>query len=83
MLLVQNVCFFQADRLAAGLLQLGLVPGDRVGLWGPNSSGWYISRLAIARAGLVAVSTPILHLMYSFEKSKGHVENLDIQEAST
>jgi acyl-CoA synthetase (AMP-forming)/AMP-acid ligase II len=48
--------------MAAGLLQLGLVPGDRVGLWGPNSSDWYISRLALARAGLVAVSTNILHL---------------------
>ena len=57
-----NIFFFQADRVAAGLLQLGLVPGDRVGLWGPNSSAWYISRLAIARAGLVAVSTNILHL---------------------
>lgn len=45
----------EADRLAAGLLQLGLVPGDRVGIWGPNSSGWYISRLATARAGLVAI----------------------------
>jgi acyl-CoA synthetase (AMP-forming)/AMP-acid ligase II len=54
---------FQADRLAAGLLKLGLVPGDRVAIWGPNSSDWYISKLATIRAGLVAVSTPILHLI--------------------
>jgi acyl-CoA synthetase (AMP-forming)/AMP-acid ligase II len=48
--------FFQADRLAAGLLQLGLKPGDRLGIWGPNSCGWYISKLAASRAGLIAVS---------------------------
>lgn len=45
----------KADRLAAGLLQLGLKPGDRVAIWGPNSSDWYISRTAVARAGLIAV----------------------------
>ncbi|PNF23398.1 hypothetical protein B7P43_G12237, partial [Cryptotermes secundus] len=45
----------KADRLAAGLLQLGLKPGDRLGIWGPNSSDWYISRVAAARAGLIAV----------------------------
>jgi hypothetical protein len=49
-------CRFQADRLAAGLLQLGLSPGDRLGIWGPNSSEWFISRMAAARAGLIAVS---------------------------
>ena len=54
------VRLFQADRLAAGLLQLGLSPGDRLGIWGPNSSEWFISRLAAARAGLVAVSNFIL-----------------------
>jgi acyl-CoA synthetase (AMP-forming)/AMP-acid ligase II len=52
-----NLCRFQADRLAAGLLQLGLSPGDRLGIWGPNSSEWYISRFASGRAGLIAVST--------------------------
>ncbi|KDR21552.1 Acyl-CoA synthetase family member 2, mitochondrial, partial [Zootermopsis nevadensis] len=45
----------QADNLAAGLLQLGLSPGNRLGIWGPNSSEWFISRLAAARAGLIAV----------------------------
>ncbi|XP_021929478.1 acyl-CoA synthetase family member 2, mitochondrial-like isoform X1 [Zootermopsis nevadensis] len=45
----------KADRLAAGLLQLGLNPGDRLGIWGTNSSQWYISRLAAARGGFIAV----------------------------
>jgi len=47
---------FQADHLAAGLLQLGLSPGDCLGIWGPNSSQWYISRLAAARGGFIGVS---------------------------
>lgn len=45
----------KADLLAAGLLQLGLNPGDRLGIWGPNSSEWFISRFASGRAGLIAV----------------------------
>ncbi|XP_023726762.1 medium-chain acyl-CoA ligase ACSF2, mitochondrial, partial [Cryptotermes secundus] len=45
----------KADHLAAGLLQLGLSPGDRLAIWGPNSIQWYISRLAAARGGFIAV----------------------------
>ena len=26
----------RVDQLAAGLLALGIVPGDRVGIWGPQ-----------------------------------------------
>ncbi|GLH05213.1 Luciferin 4-monooxygenase, partial [Gryllus bimaculatus] len=46
----------QADRLAAGLLRIGLQPGDMLGLCGPNSVEWYITNLAAARAGLVTVN---------------------------
>ena len=30
----------EVDSLAAGLLGLGLAPGDRVGVWGPNTHEW-------------------------------------------
>ena len=30
----------QVNRLAMGLIHLGIEPGDRVGIWGPNSSEW-------------------------------------------
>ena len=30
-----------AEKLASGLLALGLEQGDRVGIWGPNSYEWY------------------------------------------
>lgn len=46
----------QADKLAAGFLNLGLEKGDCVGIWSPNYEFWYITMLAIARAGLVCVS---------------------------
>ena len=29
-----------ADRFAAGLMRLGLAPGDRVGIWSPNRYEW-------------------------------------------
>ena len=30
----------EVDSVAAGLLGLGLAPGDRVGVWGPNTHEW-------------------------------------------
>ena len=46
----------QADAVAAGLLAMGLQPGDRVGIWAPNCAEWVLSQLATARAGLVLVN---------------------------
>ena len=46
----------RADEVAAGLLALGLVPGDRVGIWAPNCAEWVLTQLATARAGLVLVN---------------------------
>ena len=43
----------RVDRLAAGLLSLGLYKGDRVGIWGPNVHEWYLTQFAAAKAGLV------------------------------
>src|SRR4029077_21070578 len=41
---------------AAGLLALGLAPGDRVGIWSPNNSEWAITQFATAKAGLILVN---------------------------
>jgi fatty-acyl-CoA synthase len=46
----------QADALATGLVALGLVPGDRVGIWSPNRPEWLITQFATARAGLILVN---------------------------
>jgi fatty-acyl-CoA synthase len=45
-----------ADRLAAGLIKLGLQPGDRVGIWSPNRYEWVLTQFATARAGLILVN---------------------------
>ncbi|WP_447761506.1 AMP-binding protein [Sphingopyxis panaciterrae] len=46
----------RTDALAAGLLALGLNPGDRIGIWAPNCAEWALTQLAAARAGLILVT---------------------------
>ncbi|HKT52747.1 MAG TPA: AMP-binding protein [Candidatus Angelobacter sp.] len=46
----------RVDELAAGLLELGLEPGDRVGIWSPNNAEWVLTQFATAKAGLVLVT---------------------------
>ncbi|KAG8446316.1 hypothetical protein GDO86_013956 [Hymenochirus boettgeri] len=44
------------DKLAAGLVALGLKKGDRLGMWGPNSYEWILVQFATAKAGIILVS---------------------------
>ncbi|SOY43573.1 AMP-binding protein [Cupriavidus taiwanensis] len=44
------------DALAGGLHALGLVRGDRVGIWAPNRVEWLVTQFATARLGLVLVN---------------------------
>jgi fatty-acyl-CoA synthase len=46
----------RVDALAAGLLALGLEPGDRIGIWAPNCSEWTLTQFASAKAGLILVN---------------------------
>ena len=46
----------QVDRLAAGLLALGLLPGDRLGIVSPNNTEWVLTQFASAKAGLILVN---------------------------
>ncbi len=46
----------RVERLAAGLLKLGLNPGDRVGIWSQNCSEWVLTQFATAKAGLIMVN---------------------------
>jgi len=45
----------EVDRLARGLLDLGVAKGDKVGLWMPNVPEWVSAYFAIARIGAVVV----------------------------
>jgi fatty-acyl-CoA synthase len=46
----------RVDALAAGLLALGLEPGDRIGMWAPNCWEWAVTQFATAKAGLILVN---------------------------
>ncbi|MDC8759676.1 AMP-binding protein [Janthinobacterium fluminis] len=46
----------RVERLAAGLLKLGLNPGERVGIWSQNCSEWVLTQFATAKAGLIMVN---------------------------
>ncbi|HWK46500.1 MAG TPA: AMP-binding protein [Stellaceae bacterium] len=46
----------KVDEIAAGLLALGLEPGERIGIWSPNSAEWTLTQFAAAKAGLILVN---------------------------
>jgi fatty-acyl-CoA synthase len=62
----------QIDAFAAGLLALGLRPGDRVGIWSPNNAEWVTTQFATAKAGLVMVNINpayrVVELEYALKK---------------
>ncbi len=45
-----------ANRIATGLIRLGLKPGDLVGLCTPNSGNWIAFYFGVLKAGAVAVT---------------------------
>ena len=47
----------RVDAVAAGLVDTGLLAGQRIGLDGSNSIAWVVAYLAALRAGLVVVPT--------------------------
>jgi fatty-acyl-CoA synthase len=46
----------QVDRVACGLLALGVDPGDRVGMWSPNNVQWVYLQFAAASVGAILVN---------------------------
>ena len=61
------------DTAAAGLQQLGVKPGDRVGIWSPNRSEWLVTQFATARIGAILVNINpayrLAELEYALNKS--------------
>ena len=58
----QRVCWtyrqlhVRVDSLAIGLLDLGLTPGDRIGIWSPGCAESVLTQFATAKAGLILVN---------------------------
>ena len=46
----------EVDRLARALLATGLVKGERVGIWAPNSAQWTLVQYATAKIGAILVN---------------------------
>jgi fatty-acyl-CoA synthase len=44
------------DRAARSLAGLGLVKGDRAGIWAPNCAEWVITQFATAKLGIILVN---------------------------
>ena len=76
----QNVRFSYAtfnrkvDAFAAGLLALGLEPGDRIGIWSPNTAEWAITQFAAAKAGLILVNINPAYRLAELEYALNKVE---------
>ena len=64
----------RADRLAAGLLALGLYKGDRIGIWSPNKPAWLIAQFATARIGLILVNINPAYRRHELDYTLNKVE---------
>ena len=63
----------EIDKLAGGLLAIGIRPGDRVGIWAPNCYEWCLTQFATARIGAIMVcinpAYRVFELEYALNKS--------------
>ena len=62
------------DRLATGLIALGIEPGDRVGIWGPNSYEWVVTQFATAKIGAILVNVNPAYRLFELEFVLNKVE---------
>jgi fatty-acyl-CoA synthase len=46
----------EVNRVARGLLAMGIGRGDRVGIWSPNCAEWTIVQFATAKLGIILVN---------------------------
>ncbi|MEM1113445.1 MAG: AMP-binding protein [Pseudomonadota bacterium] len=62
------------ERLATGLLALGIERGDRVGIWGPNSYEWALVQFATAKIGAIMVCINPAYRLQELEFALNKVE---------
>ncbi len=49
--------FYEATRrIASALVERGIVPGDRIGIWSPNCAEWTMIQYATAQVGAILVN---------------------------
>jgi fatty-acyl-CoA synthase len=47
---------FEVNKLAKGLMALGLKKGERLGIWSPNNVEWCVTQFATAKIGVILVN---------------------------
>ena len=62
------------ERLATGLIAIGVEPRDRVGIWGPNSYEWAVTQFATAKIGAILVNVNPAYRLYELDFALNKVE---------
>ncbi|WP_350016308.1 AMP-binding protein [Rhodanobacter sp. IGA1.0] len=63
----------EVERVAAGLLALGLERGERIGIWAPNRAEWVVLQFAAPKAGLILVNINPAYRTHELEYSLNKV----------
>ena len=64
----------EINKLATGMLALGIKPGDRVGIWAPNRIEWCLTQFATAKIGAIMVCINPAYRGYELEYALNKVE---------
>lgn len=64
----------EINKLATGLLNLGVQPGDRVSIWSPNRVEWCLTQFATAKIGAIMVCINPAYRLYELEYALNKVE---------
>ena len=50
-----SLLLWEVERIAKGLIEMGIQKGDRVAIWAPNIPEWIIAQLGVTKAGAIFV----------------------------
>ncbi len=62
------------NKLAVGLMEIGVGEGDRVGIWAPNCVEWCLTQIATAKIGAILVCINPAYRVYELEYALNKVE---------
>ena len=72
-----------ANDFAAGLLKIGLKPGDRLGIGSPNRPEWVITQFATAKIGVILVNINPAYRISELEHALNQVQCKALVSAET
>ncbi|XP_022110122.1 acyl-CoA synthetase family member 2, mitochondrial-like [Acanthaster planci] len=57
----------ETEKIALGLLAVGIKKGDRVGMWGPSTLEWVLTQFATSRIGAIMVNVNPVYRVHELE----------------